>query len=71
MKQVSTLLSNAGYDSSNYSSHSFRKGGAVSLQHNGASDSIIRHIGRWKSDAFHLYLKHPTEDTIIYAANQL
>jgi hypothetical protein len=71
MKQVSTLLSNAGYDSSSYSSHSFRKGGAVSLQQKGISDSIIRQMGRWKSDAFHLYLRHPTNDTILHAANQL
>jgi hypothetical protein len=71
MKQVSILLSNAGYDSSNYSSHSFRKGGAVSLQHNGISDSMIRQIGRWKSDAFHLYLRHPTQDSIIHAASHL
>lgn len=71
MKQVSILLSNAGYNSSNYSSHSFRKGGAVSLLHNGVSDSIIRQMGRWKSDAFHLYLRHPTDDTIIHAATRL
>lgn len=71
MRQVSTLLAAAGYDISRYSSHSFRKGGAVSLQHSGAEDSIIRTLGRWKSDAYHLYLRHPISNTVIHAATRI
>lgn len=71
MKQVSTLLTATGYDTSQYTSHSFRKGGAVSLQHSGVEDSIIRSLGRWKSDAYHLYLRDPVQETIINAATRI
>lgn len=68
MQQVSSLLTKTGYNTLHYSSHSFRKGGAVSLQHSGATDSIIRRMGRWQSDAYHRYVKDPMNDTIIHAA---
>ena len=71
MRQVSALLTKAGYNTLQYSSHSFRKGGAVSLQHGGAPDSVIRKMGRWRSDAFHLYVRDPIYDTIIEAAKQM
>lgn len=64
MKQVSTLLSQSGYNAQHYTSHSFRKGGAVSLQEMNVADSVIRLMGRWKSDAFNLYVQHPTSNTI-------
>ena len=71
MKEVSRLLRLAGHDPDRYSSHSFRKGGAVSLQERGVEDSLIRRSGRWKSDAFHGYLRHPTIGTVIAANARL
>lgn len=71
MREISTLITASGYDTSNYTSHSFRKGGAVSLQQRGVSDSIIRKMGRWKSDAYHLYLRHPITETMIHAGTML
>jgi integrase len=71
MKQVTALVIAAGYDMSNYSSHSFRKGGAVSLQEKGVEDSVIRNMGRWKSGAYHLYLRYPNKSTIVQAGSNL
>jgi hypothetical protein len=71
MKQVNRLLLLTGRDPGSYSSHSFRKGGAVSLQERGVEDSLIRRSGRWKSDAFHLYLRHAPLDTLVHTNAQL
>lgn len=71
MKQITTLLTKTGYNYQHYSSHSFRKGGAVSLQQSGIEDSIIRKLGRWKSDAYHLYLRHPANESIINASARI
>ena len=67
MQQVERLLHLIGHDPRQYSSHSFRKGGAVSLQDAGVEDSLIRRSGRWKSDAFHLYVRHATIDALVTA----
>ncbi|KAK6195007.1 hypothetical protein SNE40_000528 [Patella caerulea] len=37
--------------------HSFRIGGASLAAHNGLSDSQIRQLGRWRSDAFRKYIR--------------
>jgi hypothetical protein len=71
MQKVERLLHIAGHDPRLYSSHSFRKGGAVSLQEAGVEDSIIRRSGRWKSDAFHLYVRHATIDSLVSANARL
>jgi hypothetical protein len=71
MRRVSNLLVRIGLRPELYSSHSFRKGGAVSLQQVGVEDSVVRRIGRWRSDAFHLYVRHAALDTLIAANSQL
>ena len=71
MNQVATLVESAGYKMSQYSSHSFRKGGAVSLQQRGVEDSVIRNMGRWRSGAYHLYLRYPDNSTIIQASHSI
>ncbi|XP_033747006.1 uncharacterized protein LOC117332230 [Pecten maximus] len=43
-------------DSTYYKGHSFRIGGATLAVHQGMSDSQIRLLGRWKSDAFKKYI---------------
>ena len=44
-----------------YSGHSLRRGGAVSAQRCGVPDHIIQRMGRWRSHAYQLYLKHTPE----------
>jgi hypothetical protein len=54
VRNVASLLS---LDSSRYSSHSFRIGGASVLAAAGVPDYIILKIGRWKSLAFLDYIR--------------
>ena len=49
-----------GFDTSRYKSHSFRIGAACLAAENGYSDAQIRALGRWKSDAFKLYIRSGT-----------
>ena len=71
MTRVDKLLHCIHLDTRAYSSHSFRKGGAVSLQQQGVEDSIIRRTGRWRSDAFNLYLRHAYMDSLVNANARL
>lgn len=43
----------------NYSGHSFRRGAATSAKESGLSDADIQMLGRWKSDAYQLYIEKP------------
>lgn len=71
MSQVDGLLRSIHHDPRAYSSHSFRKGGAVSLQQQGVEDSIIRRTGRWRSEAFNLYVRHASTDSLVAANARL
>ena len=71
MSRVDGLLRCIHLNPSTYSSHSFRKGGAVSLQQQGVEDSIIRRAGRWRSDAFNLYVRHASMDSLVAANARL
>ncbi len=46
-----------GRDSSRYSTHSFRSGGATEAAIQGASDAQLHMLGRWKSNAFLSYVR--------------
>ena len=52
-------LAFCGLDSSRYKGHSFRIGGASEAARKGYTDSQIRFMGRWKSDAFKKYIRSP------------
>jgi hypothetical protein len=71
MDRVDVLLRSTHHDPRAYSSHSFRKGGAVSLQEQGVEDSIIRRTGRWRSDAFNLYVRHASMYSLVAANARL
>ena len=58
--QLRSCLSFCSLDSSRYKSHSFRIGAACHAADLGFSDSQIRALGRWKSDAFKLYIRNET-----------
>lgn len=49
-----------GLDTSRYKGHSFRIGAACYAADKGFSDAQIRALGRWKSDAFKVYIRSDT-----------
>ena len=53
-------LNFCGLDCSRYKSHSFRIGAACHASEKGFSDSQIRALGRWSSDAFRTYIRPPS-----------
>ena len=46
------------------SSHSFRAGLATSLARLGYGEEVIKNIGRWKSQAYNLYVKRGRVENI-------
>ncbi|CAC5415184.1 unnamed protein product [Mytilus coruscus] len=50
-------LASCGLDSSRYKGHIFRIGAATDAAERGLSDSQIRSMGRWKSNAFQKYIR--------------
>ena len=55
--ELQRCLQYCGLDISRYKNHSFRIGGACHAADKGFSDAQIRALGRWKSDAFKVYLR--------------
>ena len=63
-EMLKQLLLRSGFPASAYSGHSFRKGCASLLAAAQVPDSIIKAIGRWKSDAFLDYIVTPLSQVI-------
>ena len=55
--QLSDAVRLSGLDLTRYKGHSFRIGAASYAAARGMSDSQIRILGRWKSNAFHKYIR--------------
>ncbi len=55
--ELSRCLNFCGLDTSRYKGHSFRIGAASLAAEKGFSDAQIRTLGRWKSDAFKIYIR--------------
>ena len=55
LKHLHHALERIGYDSKNFNTHSFRIGAATSASHAGVSTSVIKVLGRWRSDAYRRY----------------
>lgn len=53
---IKTALTAAGYDPSQYGTHSSHRGGATYAHTSGMSTGTIRIIGDWKSSAFKTYI---------------
>ena len=58
---LTEALTSAGFDSSQYSGHSFRIGAPTAAARAGLSDSLIQTLGRWKSSAFTAYIRTSKE----------
>ena len=54
--ELKKALTAIGVDQSQYAGHSFRIGAAMA----GLEEATIRTLGRWKSDAFMLYIRMPS-----------
>ena len=59
--ELNTVLSFCGLNPALYKGHSFRIGAATSAAERGLSDAQIRQLGRWKSNAFHKYIRVTTQ----------
>ena len=58
---VRQALQQAGIQSKTYSGHSFRIGAATTAAARGIPESLIKTLGRWKSDAYQAYIKLPIQ----------
>ena len=68
--EVKAALGKAGIDHTGYSGHSFRSGAATTAAAKGIRDSAIKMLGRWKSEAYQLYIKTP-RDQLAAVSRQL
>lgn len=59
-KWLREIVSAAGI-TGNFSSHSFRIGAATVAARNGVADHLIQALGRWKSNAYQVYIRTPAE----------
>jgi len=55
--QLRQCINFCGLDATRYKAHSFRIGAASYAAERGFSDAQIRGLGRWKSDAYKVYLR--------------
>ena len=55
--ELRQALSASGITCDAFSGHSFRIGAATTAAAKGIEDSAIRTLGRWRSDAYHRYIR--------------
>ena len=58
IKWLKRQLSILHHDPSLYAGHSLRIGAAASAARRGMSETVIQKLGRWKSDAYLIYIKY-------------
>jgi integrase len=71
IKRARALLTRAGYPAAKYAGHSYRSGGATDLWESARCRPLtIKLQGRWKSDAYRLYIRdnpHKTAQEVAHA----
>ena len=61
-EKIKKLTAAIGLDAGDYTSHSFRRGGATNAFQSGVSASQIKRLGDWQSDAYLEYIDCPIEE---------
>ena len=59
VSRVQAALRRAGLDDACYNGHSFRSGAATTAAQQGLQDLLIQTLGRWRSDAYKIYINLP------------
>lgn len=59
VQHLKTALTALGVDHRRYSGHSFRIGAATSAAQAGIPDHLIKAMGRWRSEAYQIYIRTP------------
>ena len=54
----------AGFKAEDYAGHSFRIGAATTAAACGVPAEVIKTLGRWKSQAYQLYARLPTDQLL-------
>ena len=62
VSKVHSTLAMKGLDGKGFTGHSFRIGAGTTAKAKGVSDSTVKTLGRWRSDAFQLYIRLPGPD---------
>ena len=62
VSEVHSALVTDGLDGNGFTGHSFRIDAATTAKAKGVSDSTVKTLGRWRSDAFQLYVRWPGPD---------
>ena len=60
VRELRKALSSAGFKPEDYAGHSFRKGAATTAAACGVPVELIKTLGRWKSQAYQLYILIPS-----------
>jgi hypothetical protein len=62
VQMLRLVVAKLGLNPSDYSGHSFRRGGATSLAAAGVPAAMIKQMGRWKSLAYQVYIDNTQEE---------
>jgi hypothetical protein len=68
IRTLKARITDIGLDQSGYSGHSFRRGAATAAAIAGYADFEIQLLGRWRSDAYKLYLDVPKNRVLSLSA---
>ena len=60
-QHIKHLMHLAGFDPAHYSTHSLRAGAATQAARSGMAREDIKRLGRWRSQAYEVYLRPPPE----------
>jgi hypothetical protein len=70
ISELKRRITLTGLDSTEYAGHSFRRGAATSAAAAGYSDYEVQLLGRWRSDAYKLYIDVPA-DRLLHLSSRL